>query len=397
MIDRYEKFVLYFCATSLGLLFISMAFVSQYYNYGAESVTAFSTLRVAKGLWHATDTADLPVTIYHYGGIFPYLVGLPLRLFSITDVYFVNILSKLAMCLLFFCNIKIILIYLKRFKPSFAIDAVVYSTLLFLLILPTLLFAYRPDLLCALCELGGFFLLFKHLEFKHESSRSIILAGMLFALATTLKFNSVSILVGCCAYLLFARNIRRLVVISTAYLSTLLVVGGLYHITFGPDYWVQSVFVASSGLPTLRAVSDLVIRLINEIGFRLILFHLIIVFGVINLKRARAHWRMCVCAVVSSLFFASIGQINIGAYYNYYYTYFFLAIFLAPFAYDEFLKIDWTIRRPVAITFSVLYLLLGVDSIKTSVQIYLALLKFVWVTLPGGHGVAAMRGWCNRV
>ena len=27
----------------------------------------------------------------------------------------------------------------------------------------------------------------------------------------------------------------------------------------------------------------------------------------------------------------------------------------------------------------------------------LALLKFVWVTLPGGHGVAAMRGWCNRV
>ncbi len=370
--SKKNNFLSYALFGLLGIFVLSIIFFSGYYNYGAESIGLYNVLRIIDGLPHITTLGSVPEMISPYGGIFPYLLGLPLKVIGLTDIVWVNFFAKAqVMAALLFCLIvlsKIDQNYISKVRKT---NYVIYFVGIYLfLVFPFIAISYRPDFFAIAFELFGLKLFLDFLEDNKSSIKTLLFSSIAFALAPQFKITHIFILASCGLYLLIKKQYKNFFLMLIS--STIFVAGFLFlgYLVFPKTYLEQVFLAANAGFISLSAINTMITNVINIIFFKFLPIHILFLIGLREYSKKSKHVLLFVLCILLTGLTGIAGQVKVGAYLNYFYIMILIeSLFLA-----SGLKAIYESSSELKKVFSVLaissFLILSVDITKSLGTIY---------------------------
>ena len=305
----------------LGACLCVPIFFGHFFNYGAESISIASLLRMAAGqAWvSAIDDSPLLVSVFNPLYLLPawpvaWMAGPGATLvLAVTG----RLLSLVALALLLR---EVAGIYRAHWPAEYSPYWLRVMMVLFALSFAPLLFAFRPDFLSFLLEV---------VALAQLLNGKTVRAALLTGLAVVAKYNTLGLLVGGTLWMLHRRRLRDALAfagVGVAVIGASLVA---LYLLFGERVLTNHLF----GLGGDRVAVDwtLVHGFLAGFAAPQALFLVFVVCGLKQLRRSAPEAAgLVACFLVASFAIATAGQLRPGAYYNYYYGFF--AVGLVPAA-----------------------------------------------------------------
>lgn len=304
-----------------------LLFVSNYYNYVAESTSIGSLLRIAEGKPYIGSLDEMPLFLNPFSPYLAWLLTPVLRTFRWTNPEPVALAGRLLVLAIFVLYVRQLRQFFRaEFPREFRDRFFLLAVLWFMLLFPANVVAIRPDLLSFLAEFVSFTLLYRFLFEPNSGKRLLLMAGAMSGAAVATKLNTVGGTAGMVLFMAMERDFRAIAMfLAAAVLSS----GSLFlldYACYGQAVLVNMVGSVHGETFAGMELARLALSLIDQLGIANLLLFVLTAAGIMAIRRGNPRKaRLFTLFMAGSLVFATLGQAKIGAALNYHIGFFMLA------------------------------------------------------------------------
>lgn len=325
-----------FLATLFALIIVNAIIgisqlISNYYNYGAESISFASMLRMSQSKLYVSNITEIPLLISSFTPILFALFNPLIKILNLSSIGEIVFLGRLVLVIIVFIFSWLLNAFLqKNFASHYNRSFFVFSLLWFFVMFPGNTFSVRPDFLSFMFEFLAF-AFFYEITFLSKSSaksREFYLSAIFSGLAIATKQNTIGIFFGIILFLVITKKYYKALIYSLATCLTVVLILALFYWGLGERFILN--VMGSFQNPPQFGIDSLVLRImdiVQSVVFPYTLFYLLVLIGLWIISQEDIRKVMLFsCCLGTSFLIATIGQLKVGAYLNYHFGFFMLAV-----------------------------------------------------------------------
>jgi hypothetical protein len=193
----------------------------------------------------------------------------------------------------------------------------------------------RPDFFSFLFEFLAFVFFFRQQFDKSISFNFFYISAIFSGLAIATKLNTLGVFMGILLYLIITKTFYRAFLYSLTTAITILSMFLLFYVYLGNKLF--SIVLGSTKNEIISGLSFL--NVLEKLAFNYTVFYLLTLIGIfIILKNNKSQGILFISCLTTSFVLATMGQLKVGAFFNYHFGFFMLAIIPVSIAINNILN-----------------------------------------------------------